>query len=585
MTGANGQHAGTWPLLKWVWSEFMRPHLWWVLLAMLLMSVEGSMLGLLSYMVQPMFDRIFAAAEAGAIWWIGAAVFGIFLTRAVTSVLHRTIMTMVGQRTVADIQLRMVGHVLTLDGDFFQANPPGNLIERVRGDSNAVQQVWQHIVSAAGRDLVALVSLVAVALSIDVVWTLVAVIGVPLLVLPIAALQRAVRHHSARARETSAEVSTRLDEIFHGIAALKLNRAERAELARFGAMVRRFVRDNIRATAAVVAVPAVLDIVAGIGFFGVLVLGGQQIVSGEKTVGEFMSFFTAMALVFEPLRRLGYVSGAWQSAAASLDRLQRVLSARATITDPARPVSPPVGLPDIVFDRVTLAYDDLQVLDRLSFTAPAGKVTALVGASGAGKTTTFNVLARLVDPQDGRVTVGGIDTRQMRLADLRGLISIVSQEAALFDESIRDNILMGRPGASEQELLAAAKAAFVMDFAQSLPLGLDTPVGPRGSALSGGQRQRVAIARALLRDTPILLLDEPTSALDSRSEEQVQKALDRLSRNRTTLVIAHRLSTIRDADKIVVMDRGRAVDEGTHEELLQRDGLYAGLYNLQFRGT
>jgi ATP-binding cassette, subfamily B, bacterial MsbA len=235
-----------------------------------------------------------------------------------------------------------------------------------------------------------------------------------------------------------------------------------------------------------------------------------------------------------------------------------------------------------VLDHVTLRYGDQAVLRGASFVAEAGKTTALVGASGAGKSTVFNLLTRLVDPEGGRVEIGGVPVQDMRLSDLRGMFSVVSQEALLFDESLRDNILLGRKDVTEERLEQVLEAAHVADFLPRLEGGLDAQVGPRGSSLSGGQRQRVAIARAILRDTPILLLDEATSALDVQSEAVVQAALDRLAEGRTTLVIAHRLSTVRHADKIVVMDQGRVVEEGTHDALLERNGAYARLHAMQF---
>jgi ABC-type multidrug transport system fused ATPase/permease subunit len=295
-----------------------------------------------------------------------------------------------------------------------------------------------------------------------------------------------------------------------------------------------------------------------------------------------MSFFTAMSLAFEPLRRLGLMSGQWQMAAASIERLQEILNERPTLVSPQTPAKAPVTAPDVTFTDVTLHYGDLPVLRSATFTAAAGKTTALVGASGAGKSTVFNVLTRLVDPTGGMVTIQGIKTADLSLGDLRGLISVVSQDAALFDESLRENILLGRTDVSDAHLKSTLDAAHVSDFLGQLPDGLNSPAGPRGSNLSGGQRQRVAIARALLRDTPILLLDEATSALDTKSESIVQSALEKLSTGRTTLVIAHRLSTIRNADKIVVMDQGRVVDQGTHSDLIERGGIYADLHALQF---
>jgi ATP-binding cassette subfamily B protein len=290
-----------------------------------------------------------------------------------------------------------------------------------------------------------------------------------------------------------------------------------------------------------------------------------------------------MGFAFDPLRRLGGISGLWQVAAASIERIKELLDAPITLASAENPVAVPKGTPEIALENVTLAYGDTTVLHDLNLIAEPGKTTALVGASGAGKSTIFNLLTRLVDPQTGAVKVGGIATRDLSLDDLRGLFSVVTQEALLFDETLRENILLGRTDVTDEQMSRVLAAAHVADFIPNLPHGLDTKVGPRGSALSGGQRQRVVIARALLRDTPVLLLDEATSALDAQSEQVVQEALDKLSAGRTTIVIAHRLSTIRGADKIVVMDRGRVMDQGTHEELLERGGIYADLYRLQFQ--
>ena len=296
-----------------------------------------------------------------------------------------------------------------------------------------------------------------------------------------------------------------------------------------------------------------------------------------------MTFFTAMGFTFNPLRRLGAISGQWQVAAAALERIKELMDAPLRLTSPDAPKAAPRVDADITLEDVTLSFGDTEVLHGLSLTAEAGQTTALVGASGAGKSTIFNLLTRLLDPTNGHVRIGGVATTEMAIPDLRTLFSVVSQEALLFDETLRENIVLGRTDVSDERLKQVLDAAFVSDFLPQLENGLDTHVGPRGSALSGGQRQRVVIARALLRDTPVLLLDEATSALDAQSEQVVQDALDRLSEGRTTLVIAHRLSTIRNADKIIVMDRGRAVDQGTHEELLARGGIYADLYRLQFR--
>ncbi|MGG7643797.1 ABC transporter ATP-binding protein [Rhodovulum sp. YNF3179] len=574
-------------IARWLWRGYLREHLPIILFALLLMSIEGGTIGLLSYMVKPMFDEVFVGANSGAATLVGLVILGAFLLRSVSGFTQRILMARVGLKVSAALQRDMVGHMLALDSVWFQDNAPGNLIERVRGDTQQVSNIWSSVLTAAGRDVIALVSLFAVALSINWVWTLLALVAAPLLIFPVAILQRLVRSTSRIARSSASFLSTRLDEIFHGIDTIKLNTNELRDRDRFDRTLDDFIGAQLRATAGRSGIPAMMDIAAGIGFFGVLTYGGTQIIEGEVTVGEFMSFFTAMALVFDPLRRLGNVAGTWQTALASLERIHAVFEAQPTILSPARPkgLDVPPRTADVVLEDVHFAYGDLPVLDGVSLTAEAGKVTALVGPSGAGKTTVFRLLTRLADPVSGRVTIGGTDLRDLPLATLRDLYSVVTQDAALFDETIRDNILLGRPGADPEALDRALRVAHVDDFVATMTAGLDSAAGPRGANLSGGQRQRVAIARAVLRDAPILLMDEPTSALDARSEAVVQEALENLSANRTTLVIAHRLSTVRDADRIVVMDKGRVVDQGTHDELIARDGIYAGLYRLQFGGT
>lgn len=547
------------------------------------MTVEGATLGILAYMVQPLFDDLFGAGSMDGVGWIAIAIAGIFVMRAVAGFTQRLIVVSIGLKVTTALQSRLVSHLLALDISYFRDHPPGSLIERVRGDTLALQGLASNTLMSLGRDSITLGSLVVVMLINDWLWTLLALVGLPLLILPIIAVQRYIRRTTSASREAAARLSTQLDEVFHGIQSIKLNRLETYETARFGAEVRRFLRQALRAQRGLALNPAMMDIIAAAGFVTVLYYGGTQIISGDKTVGEFMSFFTALALLFDPLRRLSNIAGQIQAGIASLDRLYAVLEARPTILPPADPRPVPQG--DIVFHDLQFEYGDLQVLTGLNLTADLGKTTALVGPSGAGKTTVFGLLTRLVDPSSGAITIGGTDVRALSLEGLRDAVAVVGQETALFDASIADNIRLGRLDATEDEVRAAAEDALVLEFADSLPDGLDTGVGPRGSALSGGQRQRIAIARAMLKSAPILLLDEPTSALDARSEQLVQEALARLSKGRTTLVIAHRLSTIRDADKIVVLDHGRMIEQGGHAELMAANGAYARLHALQSSGV
>lgn len=562
-----------------MWRDYLRPYRKRILLALMFLVIEGSTLGLLSWMLKPLFDRVFVGGDTGALWWVGGIIFALFLTRATTYVINRSLMTSVSLSVSTLMQKDMLRHIMTLDSSYFQTNPPGAVIERVQGDSMAVQGVWQTFISGMGRDLVSLVSLFAVAILIDPRWTLAALIGAPLLILPMLMVQRYIRRKMRQNRDIASQRATRLDEVLHGISAVKLNRIEGYQSARFGVIVDHIRKGQIKMAAIGSVVPALVDIVTGIGFVGVLLLGGAEVTRGDRSVGEFMSFFTAMALAFQPIRRLGALAGTWQSAAASLERIYEVIDLRPVIVSGPRmelPADTTIELRD-----VRLSYDGHPVLNGLSFVAHAGQTTALVGASGAGKSTVFNLLTRLIDPQSGQVLLGGVPVPEYDLGVLRGQFSTVSQDAALFNETLRENILLGGE-ASDEALRRAVTAAHAAEFVDDLPLGLDSPAGPRGSALSGGQRQRIAIARAVLRDSPVLLLDEATSALDTQSEKLVQEALDALSVGRTTLVIAHRLSTIHQADKIVVIDAGRVVEEGTHDQLMKAGGAYAALVRLQF---
>ena len=568
-------------LFRRLWRDYLRPYWPRMGFATVLMVIEGSTLALLSWMLKPLFDRVFVGRDESAIWWVGGAIFGLFLIRATTYVVTRAILTSVQQGVATRMQTDLLSHIMTLDGDFFQANPPGALIERIQGDTLAIRSIWTTFITGAGRDAISLVALFGVAVATDPWWTAAALVGAPLLILPTGFVQRYIRRKMRQNRNFASTRATRLDEVLHGIRAVRLYRMEDYQTATFRRIVGDIQRSETKVSAVGALVPALIDIVTGLGFLGVLALGGAQVTSGERTVGDFMSFFTALALAFQPLRRLGGLAGGWQTAATSLERIYAIFDIQPTIRSGPRTEPPPDTT--IRLEDVHLSYGGHAVLRGLTFTAEAGRTTALVGPSGAGKSTVFNLLTRMVDPDGGTVTLGGAPVQDFTLPVLRDQFSTVSQDAALFDETLRENITLGH-AVSEDRLRAAVVAARVADFADELPLGLDTRVGPRGSSLSGGQRQRVAIARALLRDAPVLLLDEATSALDAASERLVQQALDELSQGRTTLVIAHRLSTIRAADRIVVIEAGRVAEQGTHDQLMAANGAYAALVRLQFGG-
>ena len=572
-------------LFRWLWHAYMVRHIWVILLAMLFMTIEGSMLGAMSYIMKPMFDQVFVGGDSDAALFVGLLILGIFVLRAAASIAQKVLLARLSEVTAAHIRTDMIGHLMRLDGDFHATHPPGLVMQRIEGDVGSINQVWATIITGAGRDFVAVIALMAVAVSVDWRWTLVACIATPFLILPSIFVQRFVRSNARLVRDISADLSTRLNEIFHGINPIKLNGLEDYQENRYRSLADKRITYQTKAVLGQGGMSGIMDVMSGIGFLAVIVYGANEIISGQKSVGDFMSFFTAIGLAFEPLRRLGTLSATLQIAAAGIERVKGLLDYKPSLLSPETPRRAPSGAPMIALENVSLSYAGSNVLQNVSFTAEAGKTTALVGASGAGKSTIFNLLTRLVDPQSGQITLSGVPVDSLRLEDLRQLYSVVAQDALLFDESLRENILLGQSDIAPETLQAVLDAAHISDFLPRLSNGLETPVGPRGSLLSGGQRQRVAIARALLRDTPVLLLDEATSALDAQSEHTVQAALDKLSQGRTTLVIAHRLATIRNADKIIVMAHGKVVETGTHETLLAHDGAYTKLYNLQVNET
>ena len=568
-------------LFLWLWREYLRRHMWVLAIIVVLMMIEGSMVGGLAWMMQPLFDGVFVGGSKSQLWLVGGIVLGLFLIRGVLSVVHRVLMTKIAKKSVADLQNDLLRHLLQLDLSFFSRYAPGYLMERVNGDVQSVAGIWALLVRGAARDLIGLVSLFAVMLSIDWFWTFAALVGAPLLLFPSLVAQRYTRKQAVKAREVAGNMATRLNEAFHGVGTIKLNGLERYYTDRYRALTKRQIEVEVKTLFGTAVIPSLVDVMSGIGFACVIIYGGYEIISGAKTVGQFMAFFSALGLAFEPLRRLAGISGLINAASVSIQRMRDIFNHQPTLLGPDHP-TPVQPFGDIEFKNVSLEFGETPVLRDVSFRAPAGKTTAIVGASGAGKTTIFNALTRLYAHSSGEITISGLANTDIDPSALRACISVVSQDSLLFDETLGENITLDALDTDPSKLNEAVSAAHVADFLPTLAQGMDTEVGPRGTNLSGGQRQRVAIARALLRDTPILLLDEATSALDTQSEVLVQNALEKLSANRTTLVIAHRLSTIVSADHIIVMDRGRMIERGTHSELIAAGGHYSNLCRLQF---
>ena len=570
------------PLFKWFWNSYVRAHVGVLFIALIFMSIEGSMLGVLSYSIKFLFDNVLVSNDTSSILFVAVLIFSIFSMRAIAGFIHRLMTVNVCQKIIKILQDRMVGHLLNMDVGFHQKNSPGGLMDRVRADSKALSESVSEAFMTVGRDGFSLISLIAVVFFIDWKWSLIAFLGIPFLVMPILLLQGLVRSRAGENRDFESKANVRLDEIFHGITDIKLNEAEKSERNKFFDILQVTHKVRLRLEAGMAGIPAMIDIIAAIGFLAVMIFGAIDITSGSKTIGEFMSFFTAMALIFEPLRRLSNVSGNIQVAMASLERVFKIFEEKPSIvfSNLSRNESEfdKVGLE---FESVYFSYGDKKIVENINFEIEEGTSNAIVGYSGSGKTTLFNLITRLIDPITGHIRINGVDLTDISLKELRSLISVVRQDGMMFDETILENIRFGKPMASDLEIRKAAKMAYVDEFSNELKDGLNTVVGPRGSTLSGGQRQRISIARAFLRNSPLLLLDEPTSALDSQSEKLIQKSLSELSKKSTTITIAHRLSTIVDSDKVLVLDNGKIVGQGKHDSLVKESELYSNLFKSQ----
>ena len=482
----------------------------------------------------------------------------------------------IGQRVVTDLRHELVARVQTLDVAYFNKTRAGQIVSRVTADSMLVRQALTDAVKSIFKDTTTLIGLMIVAVYMDPVLALLGLIALPVTAVPIRLLSTRLRQQTRRQQQEVGRLNAMLHENVQGNRVVKVFSKEAYESRRLGKQAELVFRIFMR-TSRLRSFP-VAEIVAGLALGGVFWYG-----AGTRTAGNLGAFLAALALLYEPFKKLVKTNYAIQQGLAGADRIFALLDMLPDVRDrdAARPF-PGVGR-GIRFERVGFAYDaDVPVLHGIDLDIPAGQVVALVGESGGGKSTIADLIPRLYDVSDGRITVGDVDIRDIRLAELRAHIAVVTQFTFLFNDTVRANIAYGEPDRPLDEVIAAARAANAHEFIERLAEGYDTQIGDLGVRLSGGQRQRLAIARAILRNAPILILDEATSALDTESEALVQDALERLMANRTTVVVAHRLSTIRRADAIVVVVRGRIVERGRHEELLGRAGEYRQLYDRQF---
>ncbi|WP_108397928.1 ABC transporter ATP-binding protein [Devosia submarina] len=532
-------------------------------------------------------DQGFVARNLENVGRYGWVIIGIAAVMGLASGARFYFISVVGERVLADLRQAVFVHLLQLDARYFDTNRVGELTSRLNGDVGVIRAAVGSSFSLALRSIVTITGALIMMFLTSPTLTLAVVIIGPCLVLPIVAFSRRLRRMSRRTQDALADLSAMATEMLGATRTVKSFTQEDVQASIYGARTEDSYQAEIKRLG---ARSILVGMVIFLGTAAIVFLvwwGARAVFDGTVTAGQLAQFMIYALMASSSLTNFSEVLGMLQTIAGSTERLTEILDTEATIKDPAHPVAlpnPPLGT--VTFEHVHFDYDtggSEQVLTDLSFSVGSGQTVALVGPSGSGKSTTLSLLQRFYDVTRGSIKVDGVDIRDVRLLDLRQRFAYVEQEPTIFAGTIAENILFGKPGAGMAEIEAAARAALVHDFVVELPQGYDTLVGERGVMLSGGQKQRLAIARAILKDAPILLLDEATSALDAQSERLVQIALEHLMRGRTTLVIAHRLATIRDADKILVLDAGHIIDQGTHDELVAKGGRYAELARLQFR--
>jgi subfamily B ATP-binding cassette protein MsbA len=573
------------PLATRLVHEHLAPYKYRFGQACFFMLLTAASTAALPFLLKPVMDDVFTSSDPKLLFTFCGAVLAAFVIKGFASYGETVTMTRIGQSIISDIQNRVLAHMMSLDLEYFHKRNSGELLSRFTNDVSLMRNSVATTVIGIGRDSFTLVFLVAVMFYQDWLLACLSFFIFPAAFLPIIRIGRRMRKVTFNAQEEIARFTKQLTQIFQGIRVIKAYSTENYEANRAKIQIEKIYKLVVKTSRVRSLSHPIIESMGGIAIISVIAYGGWQVMHHSRTIGEFMSFIAALILAYEPLKRLSNLNANLQEGLAAADRVFEIIDAKSTILSPVEAKRPAKVQGRIEYKDVHFAYGPKKkALDGISFVAQAGKCIALVGASGAGKSTIINLIPRFYDVNAGEIIVDDVNVKDWEISYLRKQIALVSQEIALFDLSVFENITYGCEDFLNEDVYSVAKSAAAHDFIEKLPQGYNTIVGENGVSLSGGQRQRLAIARAMLKKAPILLLDEATSALDTDSERHIQSALKKLMVGRTTIMVAHRLSTVIDADHIYVLDNGKIIESGSHQELLQLGKQYAHLWHRQAQG-
>ena len=552
-----------------------------LILAMILTVVFGLTSGAIGFLVKPILDDIFLSKDRVMLTLIFSAVIGVYILRGLSNFGNAYLMNYVGQDIIRRIRIELFDSVIEQSLSFFHRERTGSMMSIITNDVRVLRVMVTSAVTSFFKDLFSVVCLVVVIFYRDWLMAII-VIGIfSCAVYPIQTIGRKVRKARKECQQCIADFNCYLHETFQGNKIVKAFGMETSKNEAFFESTDRLFNFEMKVVKAKAIASPIMEVLGGIGIGLVIFYGGYRVVNGDSTPGNFFSFMTSAMLLYDPVKRLSNLNADVQTGLAAADRIYDIAERKPDIEDPEKPVQLSAGPRSVVFEDVSFSYGEETILRNIDISVEPGEIVALVGTSGAGKTSLINLIPRFYDVREGAVKIDGIDVRTISLSDLRSQIGIVTQEPILFNDSVRNNISYGNPNATFEQVEQAAKAAYAYDFITGFPQGFDTDIGELGGRLSGGEKQRICIARAFLKNAPILILDEATAALDPEAETMVKKALENLVEGRTTFIVAHRLSTIAFADKILVLKGRRIVEEGTHDELMGRKKHYYRLVQTQ----